>query len=57
MLFVPSASLMFLLGDVCDGHQQRDDPVSVPLLTPQAEGGLDRARLWIAHGASASDRA
>ena len=36
MPFVPLAALMFLSGDVFDGHRQQDDPESVPLLTPHA---------------------
>ena len=39
MRFVPLAALMFLLGDVFDGHKQQDDPESVPLLPPHAGGG------------------
>ena len=45
MRFVPLAALMFLLGDVFDGHRQQDDPESVPLLTPHARGGTI-ARPW-----------
>ena len=40
MPFVPPAALMYLLGDVFDGQRLRDDPASVPLLTPHAGGGL-----------------
>ena len=45
MPFVLLAALMFLLGDVFDGHRQQDDPESVPLLTPHAGGGTI-ARPW-----------
>ena len=45
MRFVLLAALMFLLGDVFDGHKQQDDPESVPLLTPHAGGGTI-ARPW-----------
>ena len=48
---------MFLLGDVFDGHWQQDDPVSVPLFTPHAAGGLDPPRVWVVHGESAFDKA
>ena len=57
MPFVPPASLVFLLGDVFDGHRQQDDPVSVPLLTQHAGGGLDHPPLWFVHRASAFDKA
>ena len=57
MPFVPLAGLMFLLGDVFDGHRQQDDPESVPLLTPHAGGGLDPPPLWIVHRRHAFDRA
>ena len=57
MPFVPPASPMFLLGDVFDGHQQQDNPGSVLLLTPHAEGGLDPPPLWVVHGEPAFDRA
>ena len=57
MPFVPLAALMFLLGDIVDGHRQQDDPASVPLLTPHAGGGLDPPPLWVVHGTSAFDRA
>ena len=40
MPFMPLAALMFPLADVFHGHGQQDDPASVPLLTPHAEGGL-----------------
>ena len=45
MRFVLLAALMFLLGDVFDGHRQQDDPESVPLLSPHAGGGTI-ARPW-----------
>ena len=48
---------MFFLGDVFDGHRQQDNPVSVPLLTPHAGGGLDPPPLWVVHGESAFDKA
>ena len=57
MPFVPLAALMFLLGDVFDGHWQQDDPASVPLLMPHAGGGLSPPPLWVVHGRSAFDRA
>ena len=57
MLFVPLAALMFLLGDVFDGHRQQDGPESVPLLTPHAGGGLNPPPLWVVHGRPAFDRA
>ena len=57
MPFVPLAALMFLLGDVFDGHRQLDDPASVPLLTPHAGGGLSPPPLWVVHGRPAFDRA
>ena len=53
----PPASLMFLFGDVFDGHRQQDDPPLVPLLTPHARGGIDFPPLWVAHWVSAFDRA
>ena len=39
MPFVPLAALLFLLGNVFDGHRQQDDCESVRLLTPHAGGG------------------
>ena len=39
MPFVPLAALMFLFGDVFDGHRQLNDQASVPPLTPRAGGG------------------
>ena len=57
MPFVPLAALMFMLGDVFDGHRQQDNPASIPLLTPHAKGGLTPPPLWIVHGRSACDRA
>ena len=57
MSLVPPATLMFLLGDVFDGHGQQDDPASVPLLTPHAGGGLDLPPLWVVHGELAFDKA
>ena len=39
--FVPLAALMFLPGDVIDGHRQQDDPASIPLLAPHTRGGID----------------
>ena len=57
MPFVPLAALMFLLGDVFDGHRQQDDPASIPILTPHAGGGLNAPPLWVVHGRSAFDRA
>ena len=50
MPFVPLAAPMFLLGDVFDGHRQRDHPASVPLLTPHTGGGIDPPPLWVVHG-------
>ena len=50
MRFVPLAALMFLLGDVFDGHRQQDDPESVLLLTPHAASGLNPPPLWVVHG-------
>ena len=47
MPFVPLAALMFLLGDVFDGHRQHDDPALVPLLRPHAGGGLDPLPLCV----------
>ena len=55
MPFLPPAAVMFLLGDVFDGHWQQDDPALVPFLTPHA--GLDPPPLWVVHGESAFDRA
>ena len=57
MPFVPPAALMFLLGDVFDGHWQQGDPALVPLLTPHAVGGLDPLPLWVVQGKLAFDRA
>ena len=57
MPFVPLAALMFLLGDVFDGHRQQDDPTSVPLLTPHAGGGLSPPPIRVVHGRPAFDRA
>ena len=57
MLFVPLAALMFLLGDVFDGHWQQDDPACILVVTPHAGGGLDTPHLWVVHGRSAFDRA
>ena len=57
MPFVPLAALMFLSGDVFDGHRQQDNPTSVPLLRPHAGGRLSPPPLWFAHGGSAFDRA
>ena len=48
--FTPPASLMFLLGDVFDGHLHQEDPASVPLLTPHAGGGIGPQPLWVVHG-------
>ena len=48
---------MFLLGKVFDGHNQQDDPASVPLLTPHAGGGIDPPPVWVVHGVLAFDRA
>ena len=56
MPFVPLAALMFLLGDVFDGHKQQDDPASVPLLTPHTGGGIDPPPLWVVHGKPAFRR-
>ena len=50
MPFLPLAALLFLLGDVFEGYQQQDDPASVPLLTPQAGGGISPPPLWVVHG-------
>ena len=55
--FVPPPAVMFLMGDVFDGHRQQDDPAPVPLLTPHARGGLDPPPLWVVHGQSAFDKA
>ena len=55
MPFVAPAAMMFLLGDVFDGHWQQDDPASVPLLTPHAGGGLDPPLLRVLHGQSVFD--
>ena len=41
MPFAPPASLMFLPGDVFDGHRQQEDPAPLPLLTPHAGGDID----------------
>ena len=38
MPFAPLAALMFLIGDVYNGHRQQDDPASVPLV-PRMRGG------------------
>ena len=51
------AALMYLLGDVFDGERQRDDPASVPLLTPHTRGGLSPPPLWVVCGRPAYDRA
>ena len=40
MPFVPLAALMFLLGDLFDGHKQQDDAASVPLLKPHTGAAL-----------------
>ena len=56
MSCVPVAALMFLLGDVFDGHRQRDDPASVPVLTPHARGGHSPPPLWVVHGRPTFDR-
>ena len=57
MPFVPLAARLFLLGDVFDGYRQRDDPSSVPLLTPHARGGIDPSPLWVVYGRPAFSRA
>ena len=57
MPFVPLAGLIFLLGDVIDGHRQQEDPAPILLLMPHAGGGLDPPPLWVVHGGSAFDRA
>ena len=56
MPVVPLAALRFLLGDLFDGHTQRDDPESVPALTPHAGGDIGPSPLWIVHGRPAFDR-
>ena len=57
MPFVPLAALMFLLGEVFDGHGQQHNPALVPLLTPHAGGGIDPPPLWVIHGRLAFRRA
>ena len=57
MPFVPLAALLFLLGDVFEGYRQQDDPVSVPLLTPHARGGINPSPLWVVQGRPAFSRA
>ena len=57
MPFVPLAALLFLLGDVFEGYRQQDNRASVPLLTPHAGGGINRAPLWVVHGWRAFSRA
>ena len=57
MPFVPLAALLFLLGDVFEGYRQQDDPVSAPLLTPHAGGGINQSPLWVVHGRPAFSRA
>ena len=57
MPFVPLAALLFLLGDVFEGYRQRDDPASVPVLTPHAASGIDPSPLWVVHGRPAFSRA
>ena len=57
MPFVPLAALLFLLGDVFEGHRQQDDPASVPLLTPHAGGGINPSPLWVVHGRPPLSRA
>ena len=56
MAFVPLAALMFLSGDVFDGHGQQYNPASVPLLTPHAGGGIYRPPLWVVHRRPAFSR-
>ena len=41
--------------DAFDGH--REDPPSIPLLTPEAGGGMDPPPMWVVHGAPAFDKA
>ena len=55
--FVPLAALMFLLGDIFDGHRQQDDPASVPLLTPHTGGGIYPPPLCVVHGGPVFRRA
>ena len=57
MPFVPLAALMFLLGDVFDGHRQQDDQESVPLLAPHTGCGIDTPPLWVVHRGPAFRRA
>ena len=56
MPLVPLAALLFLLGAVFEGYQQQDDPASVPLLTPNAGGGISPPPLWVVHGRLAFSR-
>ena len=51
MPFHPQVALMFLPGDVYDGHQEQDNPASVPLLTSHVGDGVSTMALWVAHGA------
>ena len=57
MPFVQLAALLFLLGNVFEGYRQQDDPASVPLLTPNAEGGIDLSFLRVVRGRPAFSRA
>ena len=54
MPFVPLGVLMFLLGDVFDGHRQQDDPA---LFTLHACGDLSPPPLWVVDGRPACDTA
>ena len=57
MPFIPPASVMFLLREFFNGHQQQDDPAWAPLLTPHARGDLDPPPLWVVQRESALDTA
>ena len=50
MPFVPLAALMFLPGDVFDGHRQQDDPASVPCLRRMPGVALTPLPPWVLHG-------
>ena len=55
--FLALAAVMFLLGDVFNGHRQQDDPASIPILTRDAGGSVDPPPYWVVHGRSSFDRA
>ena len=57
MPFVPLAALLFLIGDFFEGFWQQDDPASVPVLTPQAGGGIEPLPLWVVQQRLSSSRA